>query len=1086
MTTYILHVTVITTVCFLFYKLMLQKETFYRLNRWTLMTCLAISFCLPLLPVPQNWSWRTKFDQLAAAARQWTRAYTGAQAPKTTQVAKALLTQKTAEAAKAALTSKASQSAKATQPAKATESPKASHAPAATPATANPTTMQAEFSVNNPPVIRQVANVRKPSSQAKLAAGSVNRFLDPGVARAASVERVADSSRTIPDSAGSVADLAWATAGSAKKVADEPSDKVTETQLLRPETMATAGTPAGEGKAGTLAGLFSRVSLFRLLKGLFSCYSLGVLLFGLNFLFQLVMLLYQSYRRPVIKDGRFRIVEISGDRAPCSFGNTIFINPDNYDWETYNQILIHEKIHVSSRHTLDIVLAELALVVQWFNPFAWLYRREVENNLEFLTDASVLLHREVERSAYQLSLLRVSAPQLSFSLTNNYNQSLLKRRIIMMNSKRSSLHTIWKYFFLIPIFTALVCILNRPVSAYGAAAKQLPKRDSDRTDGSHAGGPATFPGGWFMGEAAPATADTTKHPARSGTDSTANKPGEKGAASSGNRSSDSDGDRDGINYRNGINYSNAALDAAAQDGMSAENVQERETLDFERAELQTQLLLDDMSAQQGQVAIKAKNFANAHIMADPQVQIALAKQDMLRQSVKVDVDLVNVSRSGMKNAFRGIGDSDLREGSWFATSSNDRISFELKAENEDHSWSSGFTVEKSEITPFPGSGTVEFKLIREAGTISFKGQFDGQEGFGHFHFIPDAGYYAALKQMGVEDLDDRRQFSYFTVNIKKDYVNMLVHNGYAHISSRDLISFAAMHIDQEFIQYWHGSGLVDADEPRNLIAFKALHIDRLYVDELKAAGYDHLDMRDLQSMKAQHIDRAYIRSLGRGEGEDIIPVRDLVTYKALHIDSAYLDGLRKVGYDHLSRNEIASLYSMHIMPEYIKSLQDLGYKDLSIRDLTNLRAMHVTTEDIKGFQDIGWKDLDVRQLTNFRAMKITPEFVKGFQNIGYKELDAHKLSSFKSMGVTPEFIKGFTDMGYDDISAGQLSSLKAMGVTPEYVKAFKAVGFEHIPVNQLTSLKAMGVNADYISKMRAKGFDSKDLNKYIRLKNDFN
>ena len=64
MITYILHVTVITTVCFLFYKLMLQKETFTRLNRWTLAGCLAVSFGLPLLPVPQSWR-RTKLDRLS-------------------------------------------------------------------------------------------------------------------------------------------------------------------------------------------------------------------------------------------------------------------------------------------------------------------------------------------------------------------------------------------------------------------------------------------------------------------------------------------------------------------------------------------------------------------------------------------------------------------------------------------------------------------------------------------------------------------------------------------------------------------------------------------------------------------------------------------------------------------------------------------------------------------------------------------------------------------------------------------------------------------------------------------------------------
>jgi BlaR1 peptidase M56 len=1030
MITYILHVTVITTVCFLFYNLMLQKETFYRLNRWTLMTCLAVSFGLPLLPVPQSWSWRTKLDELAVAGRRWGREHKGSQAPQAAPVI----------------------------------------------SESSPVILQDGSFVDSPVTARPAAKFRRHSHPAKLVADSKLVAGTNGQDYSGRIGQGAVAGGKVAVAGGEAGAVGGKGGGASDK------DQVTETQLLRLQAAATAGTPAGEGDAGTLAG----ASVFRLLKGLFYCYLLGVLLFGLNFLLQLAVLLYQSYCRPVIKDGRFRIVEVSGNRAPCSFGNTIFINPANYDWETYNQILIHEKIHVSGRHTLDILLAEIALVIQWFNPFAWLYRREVENNLEFLTDASVLLHQEVERSAYQLSLLRVSAPQLSFSITNNYNQSLLKRRIVMMNSKRSSLHTIWKYFFLIPIFTALVCALNRPVAAFGAASNHF----SGKTAGFAGSGRVTgdsgetgllkLPNFWLLAAEATGT-DTTKHPAKAKDsvigDGTIIVPAEAitigGGSGEGSGVVSSGGDDNNESYgytqREKMYIDQAGQHVAVSIAPMKMNVQLSEALTIVKQPLNLQYSTFDV---------------------EPRVLVNLAQQDMLRKSVKVNVDPVNIAYGygGIKQVFVMGGDSDLRDGSWFATSSgsNDRISFELKAEDEDRSWSSGFTVDKSELNPFPGSGTVEFKLIREAGTISFKGQFDGQEGFGHFHFVPDPTFYSALKQLGVEDLEDRRQFSYFTVNIKKDYVDMIVHNGYPHISSRDLISFAAMHIDKEFIQYWHGSGLTDADEPRNLISLKALHIDHSYVDELKAEGYDHLDMRELQSMRAQHIDRAYIHSLGRGKGEDIIPVRDLVTYKALHIDSAYLDGLRKVGYDNLSRNEISSLYSMHVSPEYIKSLQDLGYKDLSVRDLTNLKAMHVTTEDIKGFRDIGVNNLDIRQLDNFKAMKITPEFVKGFQNIGYKDLDARQLNTLKSMDISPEFIKGFTDLGYTDISIGQLSSLKAMKITPEFVKAFKGVGFDHIPVNQLSSLKATGVDADYITKMRAKGFDSRDLNKYIRLKSDFN
>jgi hypothetical protein len=159
-------------------------------------------------------------------------------------------------------------------------------------------------------------------------------------------------------------------------------------------------------------------------------------------------------------------VEIRGDKAPCSFGNFIFINPEKYDWDTYDQIIQHEKVHVSQKHSIDIMLAEIVLVFQWFNPFAWLYRKEVETNLEFLTDDDLVQNSRVEKSSYQLSLLKVSAPHFPLSLTTNYNQSLLKKRILMMNAKKSNVHTGWKYFFLLPLLVFFASILNRPV-VYG-------------------------------------------------------------------------------------------------------------------------------------------------------------------------------------------------------------------------------------------------------------------------------------------------------------------------------------------------------------------------------------------------------------------------------------------------------------------------------------------------------------------------------------------------------------------------------------------------------------------------------------------
>lgn len=206
------------------------------------------------------------------------------------------------------------------------------------------------------------------------------------------------------------------------------------------------------------------INVDTVVQALIYLYWFGVIVFGINFLMQIIILVYRAYSKSFIQDGKFRIVEITDDKAPCSFANNIFINPEKYEWETYNQILLHEKIHIEQKHTIDLLLAELVLIFQWFNPFAWQWRKALEINLEFLTDDQMLQQHTVEKESYQFSLLKVAAPQFPLSLTTNYNQSLLKKRIIMMNSKKSNVNTTWKYFFLLPLMVLFVCLFNQPAA----------------------------------------------------------------------------------------------------------------------------------------------------------------------------------------------------------------------------------------------------------------------------------------------------------------------------------------------------------------------------------------------------------------------------------------------------------------------------------------------------------------------------------------------------------------------------------------------------------------------------------------------
>lgn len=308
MTFYVLSVALILAGCLLFYKLLLQKETFFPLNRFVLLICLALSFGLPLVPVPQQWSFRKANVEIPLP-----------------------------------------------------EKPPL-------------------------PVLKADKNLQEQK---------------------------------------------------------EASFNTDHAQLVANDSF------------------FKDIAPLKVLQWI---YWLGVAVFGINFLFQLGVLLYRAYSRPVIKDGRFRIIELSGDQAPCSFGNTIFINPEKYDWDTYNQIIIHEKIHIQQGHSYDILLVELALVFQWFNPCAWMYRKAMEDNLEFLTDNELLAHSDIEPESYQMSLVKVSVPHFPVSLTTNYNQSILKKRLVMMNAKKSNVNSTWKYLFILPLLMAFMAFLNEPVA----------------------------------------------------------------------------------------------------------------------------------------------------------------------------------------------------------------------------------------------------------------------------------------------------------------------------------------------------------------------------------------------------------------------------------------------------------------------------------------------------------------------------------------------------------------------------------------------------------------------------------------------
>lgn len=161
--------------------------------------------------------------------------------------------------------------------------------------------------------------------------------------------------------------------------------------------------------------------------------------------------LYKIYRRSTrteINGHKVRVV--SGDIGPFSFWQSIYINPENLSAADINNILEHEQVHVKEWHTLDILLSELSIVFYWFNPGVWMMKRAVRENIEFITDRKIL-QKGTDSKAYQYSLLNVTFNQPAPAITSNFNFSTLKKRIIMMNAKRSSNLNLTRYALVVPV-----------------------------------------------------------------------------------------------------------------------------------------------------------------------------------------------------------------------------------------------------------------------------------------------------------------------------------------------------------------------------------------------------------------------------------------------------------------------------------------------------------------------------------------------------------------------------------------------------------------------------------------------------------
>ena len=196
-------------------------------------------------------------------------------------------------------------------------------------------------------------------------------------------------------------------------------------------------------------------------------YLLGILFFAIRngySLMRLCLLLKSGERRQLEayypKGKNIRLIVHHKEIAPFSWMRYIVISQKDLE-ENGREILIHEQAHIRNRHSWDLLVADICIFFQWFNPASWLLKQELQNIHEYEADETVI-KEGVDAKQYQLLLIKKAVGTRLYSMANSFNHSKLKKRITMMLKEKSSPWACLKYLYVLPVAAIAVTAFARP------------------------------------------------------------------------------------------------------------------------------------------------------------------------------------------------------------------------------------------------------------------------------------------------------------------------------------------------------------------------------------------------------------------------------------------------------------------------------------------------------------------------------------------------------------------------------------------------------------------------------------------------
>ncbi len=826
------------------------------------------------------------------------------------------------------------------------------------------------------------------------------------------------------------------------------------------ESINTGVAPKADSSSETINYFTSLIPNWNLSKWIWSVYLIGIALFGINFLIQFVLLLFRKSKLEFIEDGSFTIYELTDDTAPFSFLHWIFINPGAYDLDTFNQILAHEKIHVQQYHYIDKLVIELLVIALWFNPFVWMYRKAVSNNLEFLTD-NEMLEKGTEKEHYQMSLLKVSVPQHALDLTTNYNESFLSERIRMMSAKRSSAKSSWKYLLVIPMIGLSMSVLNAII-------------------------PVELTENLFLESTEKSTTDADDNLAQSevkqklNSNSISKKGSKENQQIPESELTDNDEKKSVIENENnsliGLN-STTKFENKTKDIVASTSV-----IDLTRIVEQKESNDNTIDMKKESIKVKGSDIASVEFKIDEN-EINLANRDTKIEKKSCVEKGIN-KKGCCNNSDEGQQFKDLKPGMYKAKIKADQLCYALNYSVNSHSdsWFINTCEDINVVSNFSIGDEVTFHIKRNAGTLTFNGDlYAGKYGYGVFDFEVNPDYIAMLKSKGINGYEDQDLFNLYVHNVTKDWIEAYSWFG-LNSTIDDLIALNIHEVSRTDMKDYHDI-FANADITPNvddMVAMKIHGVNKTLAFSVLKFDSD-ADIDDIVSVAIHGFDNNVINALNDHGFKNVDA--DVLTAMSIHgVQADDIIAYSDAGYDKNNPKSLIEFGIHGVKPDRLAKYSKMNIGSISEDDMVAFEIHGVTPEYIQGFLELGIDGVNPNKIVEAAIHGVSVSDVRKMNELGFDEADLRDLIEFAIHGVDSYYISELQKAGINNLSVSNLVEGRIHGVTGKYISELKALGVTGISFKEAKNGKIHGVSPRFVKRARERGYNPKTLEEYIDLK----